>query len=155
PPAGGLPAARDRSGDRRGAARDHQSRPGVTDRVTRDPCRHRPGPRPGRGGGAPAQPPARGRLTVRQPGGGTVMTAPLATPATRSPLTPEEIAAVRKPYRAASLLPGRAYHDAAIHDFERNEWFRRDWIVVGRESDVGSPGTYCLATVDGEPLIVV
>ena len=58
---------------------------------------------------------------------------------TRSPLTPEEIAAVRKPYRAASLLPGRAYHDAAIHDFERDQWFRRDWIVVGRESDVGTP----------------
>ena len=48
---------------------------------------------------------------------------------TRSPLTPEEIAAVRKPYRAASLLPGRAYHDPAIHEFERDEWFRRDWIV--------------------------
>ena len=56
------------------------------------------------------------------------------TPA--SPLTPDEIAAVRKPYRAASLLPGRAYHDPAIHEFERTEWFRRDWIVVGRESDV-------------------
>ena len=75
------------------------------------------------------------------------------TPA--SPLTPDEIAAVRKPYRAASLLPGRAYHDPAIHEFERTEWFRRDWIVVGRESDVATPGTYCLATVDDEPLIVV
>ena len=50
-----------------------------------------------------------------------------------SPLTAEEIAAVRKPYRAASLLPGRAYHDPAIHEFERTEWLRRDWIVVGRE----------------------
>ena len=28
------------------------------------------------------------------------------------------------PYRAASLLPGRAYHDAAIHELERREWFR-------------------------------
>ena len=60
-----------------------------------------------------------------------------------SPLTPDEIAAVRKPYRAASLLPGRAYHDPAIHEFERTEWFRRDWIVVGRESDVATAGTYC------------
>lgn len=49
---------------------------------------------------------------------------------TGSPLTPDEIAAVRKPYRAASLLPGRAYHDPAIHEFERSEWFRRDWVVV-------------------------
>jgi Rieske 2Fe-2S family protein len=71
------------------------------------------------------------------------------------PLTPEEIAAVRKPYRAASLLPGRAYHDPAIHEFERREWFRRDWVTVGREEDAAAPGTYFLATVDDEPLIVV
>ena len=72
-----------------------------------------------------------------------------------SPLTPEEIAAVRRPYRAASLLPGRAYHDPAIHDFEREQWFRRDWLIVGREADAAAPGTYFLAEVDDEPLIVV
>jgi phenylpropionate dioxygenase-like ring-hydroxylating dioxygenase large terminal subunit len=72
-----------------------------------------------------------------------------------SPLSPEEIAAVRKPYRAASLLPGRAYHDAAIHEFERERWFRRDWVVVGREADAAEPGTYFLATVDDEPLLIV
>ena len=75
--------------------------------------------------------------------------------AATSPLTPEEIAAVRKPYRAASLLPGRAYHDPAIHEFERAEWFRRDWVVVGREEDAEAPGSYFLTTVDDEPLIVV
>ena len=63
---------------------------------------------------------------------------------TTGPLTAEEIAAVRKPYRAASLLPGRAYHDPAIHDFERREWFRREWMVVGREEDAPTPGTYFL-----------
>ena len=60
-----------------------------------------------------------------------------ARPTASSPLSADEIAAVRKPYRAASLLPGRAYHDPAIHDFERREWFRRDWVVVGREEDAG------------------
>jgi Rieske 2Fe-2S family protein len=74
---------------------------------------------------------------------------------TNALLTPEEIAAVRKPYRAASLLPGRAYHDSGIHDFERREWFRRDWLVVGREDEAASPGTYFLATVDDEPLVIV
>ncbi len=72
-----------------------------------------------------------------------------------TPLTLEEIAAVRKPYRAASLLPGRAYHDPEIHDFERSEWLRRDWVMVGREEDAAASGTYFLATVDDEPLIVV
>jgi len=78
------------------------------------------------------------------------------TPVTlHSPLSAEEIASVRKPYRAASLLPGRAYHDPGIFDFERAEWFRRDWVVVGREEDAAALGTYFLAEVDDEPLIVV
>jgi glycine betaine catabolism A len=72
-----------------------------------------------------------------------------------SPLTDQEIAAVRRPYRAASLLPGRAYHDPAIADFERSEWFRRDWVIVGREADAEAPGTYFLTTVADDPLIVV
>ena len=42
-------------------------------------------------------------------------------------LTADELAAIRRPYRAASLLPRRAYHDPEIHEFERREWFRRDW----------------------------
>jgi glycine betaine catabolism A len=71
-----------------------------------------------------------------------------------SPLTADEIASVRKPYRAASLLPGRAYHDPAIHDFERREWFRREWMVVGREEDAPTAGTYFLATIDDEPLLI-
>lgn len=73
---------------------------------------------------------------------------------TTSPLTQEEIDAVRKPYRAASLLPGRAYHDPAIHDFERREWFRREWMVVGREEDAPSAGTYFLAAIDDEQLLI-
>jgi Rieske 2Fe-2S family protein len=72
-----------------------------------------------------------------------------------SPLTREEIAAVRRPYRAASLLPGRVYHDPAIHEFERREWFYRDWMVVGREEDAPAAGTYFLATIGDEPLLVV
>jgi nitrite reductase/ring-hydroxylating ferredoxin subunit len=77
-----------------------------------------------------------------------------AQPVPASPLSPDEIAAVRRPYRAASLLPGRAYHDPAIHEFERQQWFRRDWIVVGREDDAPSAGTYFLAEIDDEPLLV-
>jgi Rieske 2Fe-2S family protein len=76
-------------------------------------------------------------------------------PSATSPLTVEEIAAVRRPYRAASLLPGRAYHDPAIHDFERTEWFRHDWMVVGREEEAAETGTYFLATLDDEPLVIV
>jgi Rieske 2Fe-2S family protein len=70
-------------------------------------------------------------------------------------LTAQEINRVRRPYRAASLLPGRAYHDERFFEFERREWFRRDWMMVGRTSQVATPGSYFVADVDGEPLVIV
>ncbi len=72
-----------------------------------------------------------------------------------SPLTPTEIASVRREYRAASLLPKRAYHDPAIFDWERQHVVRTDWVMVGRESDTPDPGTYALVELDGESIIVV
>jgi glycine betaine catabolism A len=70
-------------------------------------------------------------------------------------LTAEELASIRRPYRAASLLPRRAYHDPEIHEFERREWFHKDWSIVGRESEAARPGEYFLAEQDGEPLVIV
>jgi Rieske 2Fe-2S family protein len=70
-------------------------------------------------------------------------------------LTSDEIERVRRPYRAASLLPGRAYHDERFFEFERREWFRRDWIIVGRTAQLAGPGSYFVADVDGELLLVV
>jgi Rieske 2Fe-2S family protein len=70
-------------------------------------------------------------------------------------LTADELAAVRRDYRSASLLPGRAYQDPAIHDWERREIFRRDWIVVGRAEEAPEPGSYFLTSVEGDPIIVV
>ena len=81
----------------------------------------------------------------------TASGAPLMPPI----LTAEEIDRVRRPFRAASLLPARAYHDEAIFEFERREWFGRDWIVVGRAEDVPTSGSYMLAELDGEPLVIV
>ncbi len=72
-----------------------------------------------------------------------------------APLTAEELAAVRRPFRAATLLPARAYHDEGIWAFEREEWFYRDWICVGREEDAPDPGTYFLHTLVDEPLVIV
>jgi Rieske 2Fe-2S family protein len=70
-------------------------------------------------------------------------------------LTAEELASIRREFRAASLLPKRTYHDPAIHEWERTNILRRDWVMVGREEDVPEPGTYQLVTLDGEDLIVV
>jgi len=77
------------------------------------------------------------------------------TVAESSILTAAELASVRREYRAATLLPRRTYHDAAIFDWERREILRRDWVLVAREEDVAAPGTYLLVEVDGENLILV
>ena len=65
-------------------------------------------------------------------------------------LTAEEISAVQKPFLAASLLPGRAYHDEQIFDYERERWFRRDWVALGRVEDAPFE-----TAIDTERLVVV
>src|SRR5438445_6993956 len=72
-----------------------------------------------------------------------------------SPLTPEEIASTRKPFRAANVLPSRTYHDPAIFEWEMEHWFARDWVWVGREEDAAEPGSFFQASVAGEPLLIV
>src|SRR2546423_239092 len=72
-----------------------------------------------------------------------------------SPVSAADVAAVRQPVDRASLLPPRVFHDPAVFDFERNEWFARTWLCVGRAEDVGQPGTYFLARVAGEGVIVM
>ncbi len=47
-----------------------------------------------------------------------------------SPLTPAELASIRRPFRGARLLPGRAYHDDAFMDFERDEWFFLVYVSI-------------------------
>jgi Rieske 2Fe-2S family protein len=70
-------------------------------------------------------------------------------------LTAEELASIRRPFRGARLLPGRAYHDQAIHDWEREQFLRHDWVIVGRESEAPEAGTFFTTELDGEPLLVV
>lgn len=78
---------------------------------------------------------------------------PPATPA--SPVPAAEVAAVRQPLDRAQLLPARVFHDPAIFDFEMDAWFARTWLCVGREEDVAEPGTYLLARIAGESIVVV
>ena len=80
---------------------------------------------------------------------------PQSQPGAVSPLSAAEIAAVRRPFRAARLLPPRVFHDADVFAFEQEHWFARDWLCVGRDEDAANPGEYFLATVADESLIVV
>lgn len=55
----------------------------------------------------------------------------------------------------ATTLPPAVYTDEAWYAFEREAVFSREWLCLGRESDVAAPGDYLTAEVAGEPLIVV
>ncbi|HEX5829199.1 MAG TPA: hypothetical protein VFY23_16855, partial [Candidatus Limnocylindrales bacterium] len=70
-------------------------------------------------------------------------------------LTSAELASIRREYRGASLLPARCYQDPAILEWERANIIRRDWVMVGREEDVATPGSFRLLDVDGENVILV
>jgi Rieske 2Fe-2S family protein len=73
----------------------------------------------------------------------------------RAPFSREEIELIRRPFRAATLLPGRAYHDETVWAFERDNWFFRDWVCIGRDEDAPEPGTFFRSGELGEPLVVV
>jgi Rieske 2Fe-2S family protein len=70
-------------------------------------------------------------------------------------LSAGELAAVRRPYRSATQLPPRVFHDPAIFAFERREWYGRDWLCVGRAEQAARPGEYFLAEPAGQGVLVV
>ena len=70
-------------------------------------------------------------------------------------LTDAELEAIRRPFKAAHLLPPRVFHDPAILAFEQENWFGREWICVGRSEEAAHRGEYFLATVAGENVMVV
>ncbi|MEX2546368.1 MAG: aromatic ring-hydroxylating dioxygenase subunit alpha [Chloroflexota bacterium] len=74
---------------------------------------------------------------------------------TASPVSAAEVESVRRPVAEAHMLPPRVFHDPEILDFERERWFARTWLCVGRVEDVGEPGTYLLVRAAGESVVVL
>jgi Rieske 2Fe-2S family protein len=72
-----------------------------------------------------------------------------------SPISPDEIANVRRATLQASLLPPRTFHDQDIFDYEQDAWFAGGWVSIGRVEDAQTAGQYFLASVAGENLIIV
>ena len=73
----------------------------------------------------------------------------------QSPVSAAEVAPVRRPVDRASLLPPRVFHDSAVFAFEQERWYAVTWLCVGREEDAEQPGSYFLAQVAGESVVVV
>jgi Rieske 2Fe-2S family protein len=73
----------------------------------------------------------------------------------KSPVSPEEVAGVRRPTVEARVLPPRTFHDQDVFAYEQEAWFAGGWVSAGREEDALVPGQYFLAPVAGENLIIV
>jgi Rieske 2Fe-2S family protein len=73
----------------------------------------------------------------------------------KSPVSPEEVASVRRPTVEARVLPPRTFHDQDVFTYEQEAWFAGGWVSAGREEDALVPGQYFLAPIAGENLIIV
>jgi Rieske 2Fe-2S family protein len=72
-----------------------------------------------------------------------------------SPVSAAEVRGVLRPTEAATVLPPRVFHDPDVLAYEQEAWFARSWVCVGREADATDAGSYFLAQIAGENLIVV
>jgi phenylpropionate dioxygenase-like ring-hydroxylating dioxygenase large terminal subunit len=80
---------------------------------------------------------------------------PRQRPVPESPVSPEEVAGVRRPTLNACVLPPRTFHDQDVFDYEQDAWFAGGWVSIGRVEDAQTTGQYFLAQVAGENLIIV
>ncbi len=76
-------------------------------------------------------------------------------PAPACPVSADEVQPTRVPTEQAHTLPGRVYHDPAIHEWEVDQWFRHDWLLIGREGDVPDTGHFFRCEVVGEQVVIV
>ena len=65
-----------------------------------------------------------------------------------------DLATVRRPLKEASTLPGRYYHDPAIHQEELRRIFSSMWLCVGRDEDVARPGDYLVRDIGEESVFI-
>ena len=56
--------------------------------------------------------------------------------------------------QGARTLPGRYYSSPEVFAEEQERVFRHQWICIGREASLASPGDYYLVGIAGESIIV-
>ncbi|MBK7585969.1 MAG: aromatic ring-hydroxylating dioxygenase subunit alpha [Myxococcales bacterium] len=73
---------------------------------------------------------------------------------TRFPLSATELRSVLAPLGQAELLPKAAYLDGSVFELERTLLFDRAWLQVCRSEEVEAPGSFVLAPVTPEGILV-
>jgi Rieske 2Fe-2S family protein len=71
------------------------------------------------------------------------------------PLYAAEIERTCLPLEQATQLPGRAFTDHDVFEWERANFFRRGWICAGHVDQVRERGAYLVVEAGGESVIVV
>jgi phenylpropionate dioxygenase-like ring-hydroxylating dioxygenase large terminal subunit len=66
-----------------------------------------------------------------------------------------ELASVYAPLDEATTLPGRYYHDPAIHAEEMRRIFAEMWLCAGREADIEKPGDFLTRNLGAESIVLV
>src|SRR5712691_6309514 len=57
-----------------------------------------------------------------------------------APLDPAALAESLRPFGQSRMLPGAAYTDPAVFEWEQRHFFGGGWLCVGRSGQVASPG---------------
>jgi phenylpropionate dioxygenase-like ring-hydroxylating dioxygenase large terminal subunit len=75
-------------------------------------------------------------------------------------LTLDQLLATLREYRSLDdldclTLPPDAYVSPDLHRLEVERIFRKEWLCVGREEQVQSPGEYFTTEVLSEPMVIV
>src|SRR6201991_3542764 len=78
---------------------------------------------------------------------------PVTNPAL--PLYAADIERTLLPLERATQLPGAAFTDQSVYEWERANFFQRGWICAGHAEQVSERGQYVQVDVGGESVLVV
>jgi Rieske 2Fe-2S family protein len=74
---------------------------------------------------------------------------------TPAPVDPAALAAVLRPLAQARTLPGAAYADPQVFEWERRHFLAGSWVCVGRAADTPAVGDQRAVTAAGTGLLLV
>src|SRR5919198_4819221 len=76
-------------------------------------------------------------------------------PAPVLPLSTRDLERTLQPLERATMLPGAAFTDPSVLEWELETFFRGGWVCVGHAERVGERGQYVMAEIGGESVFVV
>jgi len=93
--------------------------------------------------------------TAGMAGAGTTTAGAPAEPGFDRNAAERDLASVYAPLDEATTLPGRYYHDPAIHREELRRIFAEMWLCAGRADDLARPGDFLTRTIGTESFVLV